>query len=399
MSVVLAYKHQQEQEVEGCAVNTCKLPGVFVPAQYLTMFNNASTAIVLAQINYWYKLSRSGKPKLKVVKEGMYWLAKTSAELSAEAGLTVQKVDGAIKQLSQMGIIEVVVCRFNNLPTRHIRVKAALGKAFMQDDIQVVNMLQHVTNIPQQVGNMPQHEPLTESTTEITSETTLAEPKMNIQKQVQNQTEGNRSVDMTWAPKIRLPLPKATCKDIEQGFKAIKAKPAQITKETTAGWVYEVWRYEIPKHTSIKFVTPFTGKQCGQAKMLVGKLGEKWEIVLRYTLQDWIGFAKYVQLKAGVKYLPQAPNMDFMLKYAAEAMNKYLQETTPFVHPSQSNALVVDLGVGSKSGAINCTEPTPEPETTIAPAPKPEQDIFILSYVDMVKMLEDEEEDDENAII
>jgi len=379
MSVVLAYKNQQEQEV------------VYLQKAYLRHFSNPSAAIVLSQINYWYKPDKLGRPKLRVVKDGVYWLAKSSGDFADECALTVRKVDVAIQVLKDAGLIEVEVHRFNGVPTRHIRVLEAEGKAMLVTDAAVRPALNNVHVVSETTRKVFQNylegEYITESTAETTTETTLAEPKINIQEQVQKQTEG-KELTVVWSAKERKPLPKSTCKELEAGFKANKAKPAVLSKETISGQVYEVWRYEVPKHTSAKFITPFTGKQCGQAKMLVGKLGGKWETVLRYTLQNWIDFTQYVQSKAGVKLLPQQPNMDFMLKYAAEAMNKYMLSCTPKFQ-----------SVKLKPSAISCTtthdpcegETQEVPEEKIAVAPK-QEDIVKLTYLDVQKILESEDE-------
>lgn len=354
--------------------------GMFVLPSYMHRFKNPATAILLSQLNYWYKPDKLGKPKLKVMKNGMFWLAKSAPDFEQECGLSKKRVCTAIKILIDAGIIEVEVFKFNGTPTRHIRVLQAKGGDVLHTSIEVPPEISIVPlgimesadrNLPKCLEELS----LTETTAVSTTETTLATPKINIQEQVQNQAKENVTIT-GWEKKQRNPLRNGFANDVLTSHHADKAKPAKLTKDAVSAQVYEVWRYEIPKHTSVKFVTPFTGKQCGQAKMLVAKLGDRWEIVLRYTLQDWIGFAKYVQTKAGVKFIPQAPNMDFMLKYAAEAMNKYLQETTPFVPPKDTFK------------APFKAEPNPEA--------KPEQeqdDIAKFSYTEMFKMLDAEDDD------
>jgi len=363
--------------------------GVFVLPSYMRRFKNPTTAILLSQLNYWYKPDNLGRPKLKVMKNGMFWLAKSAPDFEQECGLSKKQVCTAIKILIDAGIIEVAVFKFNGTPTRHIRVLQAKGGDVLHTSIEVPPEISIVPlgimesadrNLPKCLEELS----LTEITAETTSETTLAEPKINTQEQKQNQAKENVTITGC-EKKQRNPLRNDFANDVLTSHHADKGKPEKPNKETISGQVYEVWRYEVPRHTSLKFITPFTGKQCGQAKMLVGKLGNRWEKVLRYTLQDWIGFTQYVQTKAGVKLLPQQQNMDFMLKYAAEAMNKYISSTAPKYQPPV------------KSSVSNCTTASVEEDgkLPIAVKPKEEEGIVTLTYLDVQKMLEDEDEDED----
>lgn len=101
---------------------------------FMQHFTNPSAAIVLSQIQHWYNEGKGGKPKLKVLKSGLFWLAKSSADFGRECGLSVRAVDHAIKELVNQGIIEVAIFRFNCVPIRHIRVIEAEGKASIDHD-------------------------------------------------------------------------------------------------------------------------------------------------------------------------------------------------------------------------------------------------------------------------
>lgn len=101
---------------------------------FIHHFTNNSAAIVLSVIQYWYKEGKNGKPKLKVVRKGMYWLVKSSADMRKETGLSIRSIDAAIKELLSQGIIEVEVHRFNGTPMRHIRILEAEGKGSIDHD-------------------------------------------------------------------------------------------------------------------------------------------------------------------------------------------------------------------------------------------------------------------------
>lgn len=326
--------------------------GVFVLSEFMQHFTNISAAIVLSQLQYWYKAGKNGQPKLRVLKDGKHWLAKSGAELGRECGLSARAVEGAIKELVSQGIIEVKTFRFNCTPIRHIRVLEADGKASFE---RVFSLPKHLSKIQQEhesntshgvpdftsngSPNPPKVKSLTYTTKHILLKQKIHKPlatpesNQNLTSKPLPEEDINIEVDTgvyidmenkAWCKNEYPSKTVSTSAEKLAGLKIANGKPPKVTSATICGQFYEVWRYEVPKHTSMKLVLPFTTKQFGMAKMLIGKLGSKWEPVLRFTLQNWIEYVKDVQTKTGVKTLPQAPEIMFALKYAAEMLNMYM---------------------------------------------------------------------------
>ncbi|TXH55656.1 MAG: hypothetical protein E6Q97_08380, partial [Desulfurellales bacterium] len=64
--------------------------GVFIPISFVGLVGgDAIAAWVLAQIYYWYRPSKkTGKSKLRVCKDGEWWIAKSAKGWSEETGLS-----------------------------------------------------------------------------------------------------------------------------------------------------------------------------------------------------------------------------------------------------------------------------------------------------------------------
>ena len=62
-----------------------------------------------------------GRTRLRVYRDGHYWLAKTYPEWAAETGMTARSVRSAVAKLADRGVIQKTAHRFNGLSTLHMR--------------------------------------------------------------------------------------------------------------------------------------------------------------------------------------------------------------------------------------------------------------------------------------
>lgn len=83
------------------------------------------SALMLSQIAYWYSPSKNGKTKLRVVKKGHYWLAKSAKHWHEELGFTKKQSYRAQQVLRDLGLIETATMKFDGSPTVHIRLTGA----------------------------------------------------------------------------------------------------------------------------------------------------------------------------------------------------------------------------------------------------------------------------------
>jgi hypothetical protein len=96
---------------------------VTVRMVYVDITGDLISGILLSQIVYWHIPSReTGKPKLKVFKEGHLWLAKERSDWWTEIRITDRQYDRAIKILIEKELVEVKKFKFNGMPMIHIRL-------------------------------------------------------------------------------------------------------------------------------------------------------------------------------------------------------------------------------------------------------------------------------------
>jgi hypothetical protein len=90
---------------------------------YVDMADDLVTGVLLSQIVYWYLPSKKdGRSKLRVYKDGHYWIAKARKDWRDEIGTSPKQVDRALKILEEKGIIVTALYKFNGAPTKHIRI-------------------------------------------------------------------------------------------------------------------------------------------------------------------------------------------------------------------------------------------------------------------------------------
>ena len=93
---------------------------------------NAAAALMLSQIVYWYRPSKDGKPKLRVLHDGMWWIAKSYVDWRGEVGLTLEQARHCVRYLVGRKIIETKIFKFDGSPTMHLRLVAAHGSQMLK---------------------------------------------------------------------------------------------------------------------------------------------------------------------------------------------------------------------------------------------------------------------------
>jgi len=97
--------------------------GVFIAKEYsLIAGQNLNRRMVLAQIFYWNSDDVKNRCRLKIFREGHFWLAKSISELAEECDMNKRTVETALKYLSDKKIIIKKQMLFNNRNILHIRL-------------------------------------------------------------------------------------------------------------------------------------------------------------------------------------------------------------------------------------------------------------------------------------
>ena len=90
---------------------------------YVDIAEDLISGLLLSQIIYWHLPSKeTGKTKLRIFKDGQYWLAKERGDWYDEIRISVKQYDRAIKILERKGIVELQKFKFDGMPTIHIRL-------------------------------------------------------------------------------------------------------------------------------------------------------------------------------------------------------------------------------------------------------------------------------------
>lgn len=109
---MMSYKQYEKFTNESFRVNRA----------YVRIAGDLVSGILLGQIVYWHLPNKDGKSKLRVFKEGQYWLAKERTSWQDEVCITPKQYDRAIKILIDKGLVVAKKFKFNGSPTVHVRL-------------------------------------------------------------------------------------------------------------------------------------------------------------------------------------------------------------------------------------------------------------------------------------
>ena len=124
---------------------------------YIDLAGNLAAGVLLSQIVYWWLPNkRTGKIKLRIEREGGYWLAKSRHDWWDECRLTPRQVDRALKILCDKELIATKIFKFNGAPTTHVRLTqkfiAILNAKLEEQASSCVDRNYETTNSP--IGEM-----------------------------------------------------------------------------------------------------------------------------------------------------------------------------------------------------------------------------------------------------
>jgi len=87
---------------------------------YIDLSGDLVTGILLSQIIFWFLPSSKGRNRLRIEREGKYWLAKSREEWWEECRISPKQFDRAIKILRDKGLVETRIFKFSGFPTLHV---------------------------------------------------------------------------------------------------------------------------------------------------------------------------------------------------------------------------------------------------------------------------------------
>lgn len=91
------------------------------PHMYIDITGDLVQGTLLARIMYWFAVDKNKKSKVRIFKDGYFWIAKQRKDWWEEIRITERQYDKAIKELEKKGLIKLAKYKFNSMPTIHIR--------------------------------------------------------------------------------------------------------------------------------------------------------------------------------------------------------------------------------------------------------------------------------------
>lgn len=88
---------------------------------YIDITGDLVQGTLLARIMYWFSVDKNKKSKVRIFKDGYFWIAKQRRDWWNEIRITERQYDKAIKELEKKGFVVLAKYKFNSMPTIHIR--------------------------------------------------------------------------------------------------------------------------------------------------------------------------------------------------------------------------------------------------------------------------------------
>jgi hypothetical protein len=283
----------------------------FKPEYVGLLDGDVPAALMLNQILFWYALTPEGKPKLRVFKDHMFWIAKSWRDWNDELGLSRKQVRRCLDVLQRTGLIETRLKMFNAAPTIHLRLKAAEGSASYSDVQALLNhrfALEGKSICPVGQNHLPyeanpfalEGQSITESTSEKTTDcnTVLTHDTKMVFLEKPKDTQKTEE---------KMPNTDEIVKNRLYGNKGKKS-------------VLNHWQSKMATYTGA-FQVALNKKDANQLKMFQELVGEKAFEAIDFAFDHWYEFMQQVKLSTGYVNLPGVPSLSYVLKYRQQLLN------------------------------------------------------------------------------
>ena len=88
---------------------------------FIDITGDLVSGTLLSQILYWFTKDKNGNSKVRIFKDGHYWIAKNRDAWYDEIRITKRQYDTAINLLSEKNFVILAKYKYNSMPTIHIR--------------------------------------------------------------------------------------------------------------------------------------------------------------------------------------------------------------------------------------------------------------------------------------
>ena len=263
--------------------------------EYHEVLGDVVATLLMSQIHYWYSPAKNGASKLRVYREGKWWIAKAVSDWGRECGLSDMQVRRGLKLLQQVGLVEIDTFMLGRNPVTHLRFLAIQGRGPI-NDVPDLSLILVKSGGPFVTGNTPlvtDNNPLvTCNTYPVTgNESITVDYTETTQKLLQGVSDATEVQSLTYEPGEVMAVPLSTKGKAHDSSKTILANLKGVTKvaddyQVSPAGLYLLWVNTVPEfHENVGCQKKWTLKQSANMKRLI----ELWDRTLpgRFSPMLW----------------------------------------------------------------------------------------------------------------
>ena len=97
-----------------------KLGKMVIRPEYLDLTGDLAAGVLLSQVVYWFRPGPGGHLKVKVERDGRFWIAKTQSEWCQEVRIGLKTFIRSMDKLLQLGVVVSKIYQYGNRPVLHV---------------------------------------------------------------------------------------------------------------------------------------------------------------------------------------------------------------------------------------------------------------------------------------
>lgn len=291
----------------------------YVTPEVAARLSNWSEIALMSGISFWFAPSKAGTSKLRIRKDGQLWIARSRAEWAEDCGLSERQVERALASLRQKGLIIT-------------RQGLWAGKAILHVSLSAISSSSPPKTVdsgaPKTVDSIYRSNKQKKHTSILATGVAELECKDKLQEVAETMPI---KFNKPSTPK-KEEAPALSVSDIAAKLKA--GGPVRLNHIKPDSWqeLEYLWKVLVPKLYSDCGFINFTMKDKGQFKMVyqtIEKSPHHPRDVVEHCLRNWSDFGWSVKMDTGLKDYPPKPNIGFLLKYVASAVNLFAGKKKP----------------------------------------------------------------------
>lgn len=110
-----------ENEIETTVEKIVSMYQNHTQHMFIDITGDLISGTLLSQILYWFTKDKNGNSKVRIFKDGYYWIAKNRGDWYDEIRITKRQYDVAINLLLKKDFVKLAKYKYNSMPTIHIR--------------------------------------------------------------------------------------------------------------------------------------------------------------------------------------------------------------------------------------------------------------------------------------